>query len=107
MASDNFTVQIGNLTNDPELRYANNGIPVTNFGQAVTTRIKDGDTWRDGDTHSSASTSGGAKPRTWPSPCAKGNRAVVIGQLETRTWSRMRATSAPSPRSTPRRSPQA
>ena len=50
MASDNFTVQIGNLTNDPELRFTNNGTPVTNFGLAVTTRVKDGDTWRDGDT---------------------------------------------------------
>ena len=44
MASDNFTLQIGNLTNDPELRFTNNGIPVTNFGLAVNTRVKDGDT---------------------------------------------------------------
>ena len=52
MSSDNFTVQTGNLTNDPELRYTNNGTPVANFGLAVNTRIKDADgSWRDGDTH--------------------------------------------------------
>ena len=32
MANDNFTVQIGNLTDDPELRFTQNGTPVTNFG---------------------------------------------------------------------------
>ncbi len=52
MSSDNFTVQTGNLTNDPELRYTNNGTAVANFGLAINTRIKDADgSWRDGDTH--------------------------------------------------------
>ena len=27
MASDNFTVQVGNLTDDPELRFTRNGTP--------------------------------------------------------------------------------
>jgi hypothetical protein len=31
MASDNFTVQVGNLTGDPELRFTQNGTPVANF----------------------------------------------------------------------------
>ena len=50
MASDNFTVQVGNLTDDPELRYTQNGTPVTNFRLAVNQRIREADgTWRDGD----------------------------------------------------------
>ncbi len=52
MASDNFTVQVGNLTDDPELRFTQNGIPVTNFGLAVNQRIRQDDgTWRDGETN--------------------------------------------------------
>src|SRR6266516_4680442 len=52
MASDNFTVQVGNLTDDPELRFTQNGTPVTNFRLAVNQRIKDADgTWRDGETN--------------------------------------------------------
>jgi len=43
VSSDNFTVQTGNLTNDPELRYTNNGTAVANFGLAINTRIKDAD----------------------------------------------------------------
>ena len=51
MSSDNFTVQIGNLTDDPELRFTNNGTAVANFSLAVNTRVRDGETWRDGETH--------------------------------------------------------
>jgi len=52
VSSDNFTVQVGNLTNDPELRFTNTGTAVANFGLAVTTRVKDPDgAWRDGETH--------------------------------------------------------
>jgi hypothetical protein len=41
MSSDNFTVQIGNLTDDPELRFINNGIAVANFNLAVNTRVRE------------------------------------------------------------------
>jgi single-strand DNA-binding protein len=41
---------VGNLTDDPEVTSTPNGAAVTNFRLAVTARIKDGDTWRDGDT---------------------------------------------------------
>ncbi len=52
MASDNFTVQVGNLTDDPELRFTQNGTAVTNFRLAVNQRIREADgTWRDGETN--------------------------------------------------------
>jgi single-strand DNA-binding protein len=86
MASDNFTVQIGNLTNDPELRFTNNGIPVTNFGLAVNTRVKDGDTWRDGDTHFFRVNVWRDQAENVAESLSKGNRAVVVGQLKTRSW---------------------
>jgi single-strand DNA-binding protein len=48
---ENVTVLVGNLTDDPELRYTPNGVAVTNFRLAVPPRVKDpGGGWRDGDT---------------------------------------------------------
>ena len=44
MASLNKVILLGNLTRDPELRYAPNGTPVTRFGLAVnTSRAGQGD----------------------------------------------------------------
>ena len=36
MASDNQTVIVGNLVDDPELCFTNNGTPVSNLRVAVT-----------------------------------------------------------------------
>ena len=44
MASLNKVILLGNLTRDPELRYAPNGTPVARFGLAVnTSRAGQGD----------------------------------------------------------------
>ena len=67
MADTHVTIT-GNLTDDPELSYTPNGNLVANFRLAVTARVKDGDSWRDGETSSSASTCGGSWPSTSPSP---------------------------------------
>src|SRR5215218_8461004 len=50
MAADNHTTIIGNLVEDPEVRFTNNGIAVTNLRVAVTQRIQQDGEWRDGDT---------------------------------------------------------
>jgi single-strand DNA-binding protein len=49
MADTHVTIT-GNLTDDPELRFTPNGAAVANFRVAVTARVRDGETWRDGDT---------------------------------------------------------
>ena len=54
MANENRIVVIGNLVDDPELRFTNNGTPVANFRVAVTPRVQEAGTWRDGDTSSFA-----------------------------------------------------
>ena len=64
MATDNTVTLIGNLTDDPELRFTPNGAPVASFSVAVTPRVKDGDGWRDGETSFFRCA---AWPRTWPS----------------------------------------
>ncbi len=87
MASDNFTVQVGNLTDDPELRFTQNGTPVTNFRLAVNQRIKDADgTWRDGETNFFRVNAWRDQAENIAESLAKGNRAVVLGRLRTRSF---------------------
>ena len=50
MAADNHTTIVGNLVDDPELRFTNTGIAVANMRVAVTQRIQQDGQWRDGDT---------------------------------------------------------
>ena len=50
MAADNHTTIVGNLVEDPELRFTNNGIAVANLRVAVTQRIQQDGEWRDGET---------------------------------------------------------
>lgn len=49
MANDNVITIVGNLTDDPELRYTPNGVAVTNMRVAVNRRIfnKDSNSWDD------------------------------------------------------------
>jgi single-strand DNA-binding protein len=49
MAADNHTTIVGNLVEDPEVRFANTGIAVTNLRVAVTQRVQQDGQWRDGD----------------------------------------------------------
>jgi single-strand DNA-binding protein len=49
MADTHVTIT-GNLTDDPDLRYTPTGTEVANFRLAVAARVKDGDSWRDGET---------------------------------------------------------
>jgi single-strand DNA-binding protein len=87
VSSDNFTVQVGNLTNDPELRFTNTGTAVANFGLAVNTRVKDADgSWRDGDTHFFRVNVWRDQAENVAESLSKGHRAVVVGQLKTRSW---------------------
>jgi hypothetical protein len=49
MAADNHTTIVGNLVDDPELRFTNNGIAVANMRVAVTQRVQQDGEWRDGE----------------------------------------------------------
>ena len=46
--ADTHVTLTGNLTDDPELKFTPTGAPVANFRIAVTARVRDGETWRDG-----------------------------------------------------------
>jgi single-strand DNA-binding protein len=47
---ETFVSLVGNLTDDPEVRFTPQGTTVASFRLAVTPRVKDGGTWKDGDT---------------------------------------------------------
>jgi single-strand DNA-binding protein len=84
MADTHVTIT-GNLTDDPELRFTPNGNPVANFRLAVTARVK-GDTWRDGDTSYFRVNVWRQLAEHVADSLSKGDRAVVIGRLRSRSW---------------------
>jgi single-strand DNA-binding protein len=84
--SDTHVTLTGNLTDDPELKITPTGVPVASFRLACTPRVRDGETWRDGETSF-------FRVNVWrelgehvADSLAKGDRAVVIGRLKARTW---------------------
>ena len=86
MASDNQTVLVGNLTDDPELRFTPNGAAVANFRLAVTPRLRDGDGWKDGETSFFRVNAWRDLAEHVAESLSKGDRAVVVGRLKTRSW---------------------
>src|ERR671920_768374 len=86
MAADNHTTIVGNLVDDPELRFTNTGIAVANMRVAVTQRIQQEGQWREGDTSF-------LKVNVWRDQAehladslSKGDRVMVTGRLRQRSW---------------------
>ena len=85
MADTHVTIT-GNLTDNPELKHTGHGNLVANFRLAVTARVKDGDTWRDGDTSYFRVNVWRQLAEHVADSLSKGDRAVVIGRLKSRSW---------------------
>jgi single-strand DNA-binding protein len=83
---DTHVTLIGNLTDDPELRFTPNGAAVSNFRIAVTPRVKDGDTWRDGETSFFRVQAFRSLAENLTESLSKGARVIVVGQLKARSW---------------------
>ena len=73
-------------TDDPELRFTPNGAAVANFRVAVTPRVKDGDTWRDGETSFFRVNVGRDQAEDVTESLTKGTRVVVLGRRKARSW---------------------
>jgi single-strand DNA-binding protein len=86
MAADNQTTIAGNLVDTPELRFTNNGTPVTNLRVAVTQRVQDNGTWRDGDTSFFIVNVWRGQAEHLADSLTKGVRVMVTGRLRQRTW---------------------
>ena len=85
MADIHVTIT-GNLTDDPDLRFTPNGHAVANFRLAVTARVRDGDSWRDGETSFFRVNVWRQLAEHVTESLTKGDRAVVIGRLKSRSW---------------------
>jgi single-strand DNA-binding protein len=86
MANENHIVIIGNLADDPELRLTNNGTPVANFRVAVTPRVQEVGTWRDGDTSFFRVTVWRDQASHLAESLRTGDRVMVVGRLRQRSW---------------------
>jgi single stranded DNA-binding protein len=93
MADTHVTIT-GNLTDNPELKHTGNGNLVANFRLVVTARVKDGDSWRDGDTSFFRINVWRQLAEHVAESLAKGDRAVVIGRLKSRSWETPRGRQA-------------
>ena len=87
MASDNCITLVGNITDDPELRFTPSGAAVANFTIAVNRRWKDqSGQWQD-------KLDGFFKCNCWremaenvAESLQKGMRVMVVGRLQQRSW---------------------
>ena len=86
MANEPILTVVGNLADDPELRFTPSGAPVCNFRVLSTPRNKDGDQWVDGEPLAL----GCAAWRQLAENCAeslqKGMQVIVQGRLKARTY---------------------
>ena len=86
MATGNYVTLIGNLVEDPELRFTPSGVPMAKLRFAVNRR------WRDqsGEWQEETSFFGGTVWREQAESIAesleKGTRVIVVGSLEQRSW---------------------
>jgi len=88
MALGNQVTLVGNLTDDPELRYTPTGVPVATFTVAINRRQRDPVTneWKDGETSFIRCNVWRQQAENAAESLTKGTRAVVVGRLRQRSW---------------------
>ena len=86
--SENTVTLVGNLTDDPELRFTAQGAAVANFRIAVSKRIRDPQTneWKDGDTSFFRINVWRQLAENVAESLTRGTRVVVTGTLKMRQW---------------------
>ena len=86
MAADNHTTIVGNLVENPQVRFTHNGIPVANLRVAVTQRVQQDGHWRDGDTSFFKVNVWRGQAENLADSLSKGDRVMVTGRLRQRAW---------------------
>ena len=87
-AGDTQITIVGNLVDDPELRFTPNGQPVATFRIASTPRWRDQQSMsgRTARASSSPATSGGRRRKTVAESLQRGMRVIVQGRLKQRSY---------------------
>lgn len=88
MAGETTITVIGNLTNDPELRFTPSGAAVANFTVASTPRSFDrqSNDWKDGETLFLRCSIWRDAAENVAESLSKGSRVIVSGRLKSRTY---------------------
>lgn len=86
MASENTVTLVGNITDDPELRYTPGGAAVANFTVAVNSRKRVGDQWEDKLEGFFRCTCWRDMAENIAESLTKGTRVVVTGRLQESRW---------------------
>lgn len=86
--SDNQVTLIGNITRDPELRYTTGATGVANFGIAINKRYFDqkDNEWKEQDPSFFNCTAWRDLGEHIASSARKGQRWIVVGELQQRSW---------------------
>jgi single-strand DNA-binding protein len=85
---DNTMTLVGNLADDPEVRFTSTGTAVANFTIASSSRIfdKDAGQWRDGDTLFLRCTIWQQSAEHVADSLTKGTRVILSGRLRQRSF---------------------
>jgi single-strand DNA-binding protein len=88
MAGETVITIIGNLTNDPELRFTPSGAAVANFTVASTPRTFDrqANEWKDGETLFMRCSVWREAAENVAESLTRGTRVIVSGRLRSRTY---------------------
>lgn len=88
MAGEPIITVVGNLTNDPELRFVSSGIPVASFTVASTPRTlnKQTNQWEDGEAMFVRCSVWREYAENVAESLTKGTRVVVTGRLQVRSY---------------------
>jgi single-strand DNA-binding protein len=87
MANGNTVVLVGNLTDDPELRFTPQGAAVANFRIAVNHRFKDQQgNWQDGETSYFRINCWRQLAENVAESLTRGSRVLISGRLKMRQW---------------------
>ncbi len=83
--SSNSVTLIGNLVEDPELRFTPSGVPMAKIRLAVNRRYQQGGEWQE-DTSFFGGTLWREQAESAAESLTKGVRVIVVGRLEQRSW---------------------
>lgn len=80
----NTITLLGNVTNDPELRFTPSGAGVISFSVATNRQYKQGEEWKDEATFHNIVCWKNAE--TLSKKIRKGTRLIIIGRVQNRSW---------------------
>ena len=88
MSNDSAITLVGNCSRDPELRYTPTGQTVCTIGLVFNKRVKNKQTqeWEDGPAQFFDVKCWGSLAENVAESVFKGNRIIVFGELEFRSW---------------------